>query len=161
MSSVFWKSCCTSHVCVAGSSYLHECPREPRLSIYLQVGGAFGCLLLILLLWQQRRWRKAKDLNDDDDDVDDGVMTRSCRFTCHMVTLFELAWFIMGNVWLWGMGTPNFQQPLHEPLNWCHRDLYLFTFYHLLAMYALLGIVLMGCACTVLVYSIRRTCRNR
>ncbi|KAL8570294.1 hypothetical protein ACOMHN_011316 [Nucella lapillus] len=146
-----------------GSSYEHECPREPRIPIYLLVGGAFGSIHLVILLWQQK---KSRDYNymgddpcdDDDDDFDDGVMARSCRFTCYVLSAFLSVWFVLGNVWVLGVWQPNFQQPLHDPQNWCHRVVFFFSFYQLLAVYSLLGLVLLVILLTMLVFLVRRWC---
>ena len=149
-----------------GSSYEHECPREPRIPIYLLVGGAFGTLHLVLLLWQQK---KSRDLNhlgdgaddDDDDDLDDGVMSRSCRFTCYVLSAFLMVWFVLGNVWVLGVWQPNFSQPLHDPQNWCHRVVFFFSFYQLLAVYGLLGMLVIAVFITLLAYLLRRRCLGR
>ncbi|XP_076467632.1 uncharacterized protein LOC143298637 [Babylonia areolata] len=140
-----------------GSSYEHECPREPRIPIYLLVGGSFGTIHLVILLWQQK---KSRDYNypgdDDDDDFDDGVMSRSCRFTCYMLSAFLLVWFVLGNIWVLGVWQPNFQQPLHDPQNWCHRVVFFFSFYQLLAVYGLMGLVLLVVLLVMFVFLVRR-----
>ncbi|KAL8590778.1 hypothetical protein ACOMHN_060354 [Nucella lapillus] len=143
-----------------GSSYEHECPREPRIPIYLLVGGSFGTIHLIILLWQQKKSRDynylADDNCDDDDDFDDGVMSRSCRFTCHGLSAFLLVWFVLGNVWVLGVWQPNFQQPLHDPQNWCHRVVFFFSFYQLLAVYSMAGMVLLMVLVCLIIFLLRR-----
>jgi hypothetical protein len=147
---------------MTGSSYQHECPREPRIPIYLLVGGAFGLIQIVILLWQQKKSRDYNYVGDDgggdldDDDFDDGVMTRSCRFTCYVLTAFLAVWFVLGNVWVLGVWQPNFSQPLHDPQNWCHRVVFFFSFYQLLVVYGLLGFVLLVVLTTCLVYLVRR-----
>ncbi|KAL5012050.1 hypothetical protein ScPMuIL_010601 [Solemya velum] len=53
-----------------GSSYRDECPKEPKIPIYLLVGGVFGLIKIILLLWNHRKTLHY-ELLDDDDDLDD------------------------------------------------------------------------------------------
>ena len=160
----------------AGSSYEHECPLEPRIPIYLLVGGAFGAIHIIILLWQQKKSRDNNCLGEDDggggggmggggggggedaddDDFDDGVMSRSCRFTCYVLWAFLLVWFVLGNVWVLGAWQPNFQQPLHDPQNWCHETVFFFSFYQLLAVYGLLALALLVLLLAVLTFLLRR-----
>ena len=124
------------------------------------VGGAFGIVQLVTLLWQQKKSRDLNYLGDDDDDFDDdGVVSRSCRFSGYFVGVFLLAWFVLGNVWVFEMWQPNFTQPLHDPQNWCQRVVFLFTFYHLMVVYGMLALVLLAILVTVFVYIITR-CRR-
>nr|KAI8756480.1 transmembrane protein 272-like [Biomphalaria glabrata] len=132
---------------VVGTSYLEDCPVEPKIPIYLLVGGAFGFIFLCIVLWQQKRARDYMLLDESEaqsDLEDDFVMTRSYRFTEYILFLFLLVWFSMGNYWLFSVWRPNYTQPLHQPRNWCSRHLYLFTFYQLLTCYSLFGLAVIG-----------------
>lgn len=142
---------------LAGSSYEHECPKEPRIPIYLLVGGAFGTIHIVILLWQQKKSRDFNYMGEDvdDDDFDDGVMSRSCRFTCYVLSAFLVAWFVLGNVWVLRVWKPNFHQPLHDPQNWCHEVVFFFSFYQLLAMYGLISLTLLLVLITMLAFLIR------
>ncbi|CAL1534463.1 unnamed protein product [Lymnaea stagnalis] len=134
-----------------GTSYLEDCPKEPKIPIYLLVGGAFGFIFLCIVLWQQKRARDYVLLDDskDDSDVDDDdVMTRSYRFTGYILSFFLLFWFALGNFWLFSIWQPNYSQPLHEPRNWCSRRLYQYAFYQMVTCYSLFGmgvIAFLGC----------------
>jgi len=48
-----------------GVKYLHECPKEPYLPIYLLVGGCFWLLKMFTVLWRQMRERKSSDSSAD------------------------------------------------------------------------------------------------
>ena len=127
------------------------------------MGGAFGAIQIVLLLWQQKKSRDnylsddgAGGISEDDDDFDDGVMSRSCRFTCYVLWVFLLVWFVLGNVWVLRVWKPNFKQPLHDPQNWCHETVFFFSFYQLLAVYGLAGLALLVVLLTMLAYLIRR-----
>nr|KAG5702683.1 hypothetical protein BaRGS_013320 [Batillaria attramentaria] len=144
-----------------GSSYEHECPREPRIPIYLLVGGSFGAIQIVILLWQQKKSRDLTylgDDNEDDDDFDDGVMSRSCRFTCHILSAFLVVWFVLGNVWVLRVWKPNFQQPLHDPQNWCHEVVFFFAFYQLVAVYGLMALGVLVVLICLMVFAISRRC---
>jgi len=57
-----------------GVKHLENCPVEPYIPIYLLVGGCFGLLKVLSMLWMQvryRRYRTVDDSVDDDDDDDD------------------------------------------------------------------------------------------
>jgi len=43
---------------LAGVRYLHGCPEEPFLPIYLLVGGCFGMLKMFTIIWRHLRERK-------------------------------------------------------------------------------------------------------
>ena len=60
--------------------HLEDCPVEPYIPIYLLVGGCFGLLKVLSMLWMQvryRRFRTVDDSVDDDDDDDDDAETNS------------------------------------------------------------------------------------
>jgi len=50
--------------------HLEDCPVEPYIPIYLLVGGCFGLLKVLSMLWMQVRYRTVNDSLDDDDDDD-------------------------------------------------------------------------------------------
>ncbi|XP_062613484.1 transmembrane protein 272-like [Saccostrea cucullata] len=124
-----------------GSTYRNECPVEPRIPIYLLVGGSFGLIKVLLMLWNQKK-RNSDTCDDEDDDADteDAVVRRTTKFTSFILTIFLLVWFVMGNIWFYNIWKPNFDQPLHEPRNWCHEVVFRYTFYHLVTCYGLLGL---------------------
>lgn len=123
--------------CVAGSAYRQDCPKEPKLPIYLLVGGCFGIVKVLLIIWNKKRKKNYDRFENDIDE--DAVMLRSTKFTGFMLSTFLLTWFILGNIWFYQMWTPNYDQPLHEPKNWCHKTLYTYCFYHILICYSLIG----------------------
>ncbi|XP_046329119.1 transmembrane protein 272-like isoform X1 [Haliotis rufescens] len=129
-----------------GVNYLHDCPREPKLPIYLVVGGCFGILKLIFLLWKQvRRHKEVTDLHDDEDLV---TMTRMTNIA---LNIFLTIWFVFGHYWVVGIWKPHFSAPLHEPRNWCERTVFLFSFWQLvichiiIALMIAIGLMLLCC----------------
>ncbi|XP_046546622.1 transmembrane protein 272-like isoform X2 [Haliotis rubra] len=129
-----------------GVNYLHDCPREPKLPIYLVVGGCFGILKLIFLLWKQvRRHKEVTDLHDDEDLV---TMTRMTNIA---LNIFLTIWFVFGHYWVVGIWKPHFSAPLHEPKNWCERTVFLFSFWQLvichiiIALMIAIGLMLLCC----------------
>ena len=49
---------------ILGVKYLHSCPKQPFLPIYLLVGGCFWMLKMFTVLWRQMRERKSSDTAD-------------------------------------------------------------------------------------------------
>ena len=97
------------------------------------------------------RLEEGEEFDDDDDgDTEDLVMARFIRFSNIALTIFLIIWFIFGNLWFYGIWEPNFQQPLHEPNNWCDKSLYFYIFYNFIFCYCLLGVttlILFGIGC--------------
>ncbi|BFZ14902.1 hypothetical protein BsWGS_17941 [Bradybaena similaris] len=122
-----------------GVNYLHECPREPKLPIYLVVGGCFGIIKLIFLLWKQIK-RHRDDVIDLHDDEDLLTMT---RMTNMALNVFLSVWFVFGHYWLIRIWKPHFQAPLHEPRNWCDETVFLFTLWQLVICHIIISIVVL------------------
>lgn len=63
--------------CVStGVKHLEDCPVEPYIPIYLLVGGCFGLLKVLSMLWMQVRYRRYRTVDDSVDDDDDDAETR-------------------------------------------------------------------------------------
>ncbi|GAB1602232.1 hypothetical protein Ahia01_000502300, partial [Argonauta hians] len=45
----------------SGSSFQEECPKEPRILIYLLVTGSMGTLKIFLSLWRQISFRRTQN----------------------------------------------------------------------------------------------------
>ena len=98
--------------CVTGVKNLMNCPKEPNIPIYLFVGGSFGLLKLVQVLWEQ--WRKQrKDSYDQDDFTDNELgadgnvgsigLNGSSKFIDCSISIFLLVWFCLGNYWVSGI----------------------------------------------------------
>ena len=128
-----------------GVKYLHECPKEPKIPIYLLVGGCFGLLKLVCLLWKtvrSRRYERLDEFYDTEDDNGDVIMSRSSRFTDILLSLFLLIWFLIGNYWTLKIWKPHYKQLLHEPSNWCDKTVYLFAVGQIATSYVLLFLMI-------------------
>lgn len=140
-----------------GSTYRSDCPLEPRVPIYLLVGGSFGLIKVFLMLWNQKKHSNDACVDDDDDgETDDAVVRRTTKFTEFILSVFLSVWFIMGNVWFYKIWKPNFEQPLHEPSNWCHMTVFRYTFYHLVTCYGLIALVVITTSCFIIYYCCKK-----
>lgn len=140
-----------------GSTYRSDCPLEPRIPIYLLVGGSFGLIKVFLMLWNQKKHSNDACVDDDDDgETDDAVVRRTTKFTEFILSVFLSVWFIMGNVWFYKIWIPNFEQPLHEPSNWCHMTVFRYTFYHLVTCYGLIALVVITTSSFITYYCCKK-----
>ncbi len=129
-----------------GVKYLSECPLEPKIPIYLMVGGCFGLLKLLSMLWKQirnRRYERLDDIYEPDEDTGGVIASKSSRFTEIVLSLFLLVWFALGNYWVLHIWKPSFHQMLDDPNNWCDRTVYMFAFIQILICYGVMGLILL------------------
>ncbi|XP_045133837.1 transmembrane protein 272-like isoform X2 [Portunus trituberculatus] len=126
---------------IIGVQYLHECPLEPNIPIYLLVGGCFGTMKMLWLVCQQIRSRRYERIDDAfaEDSLDEIFTSTSYRATDVALTIFLIVWFGMGNYWVYRIYPPNFLFTLFAPNDWCSKTLYLFAVAQLLFVYAVLG----------------------
>jgi hypothetical protein len=93
-----------------------ECPVQPKIPVYLFVGGAVGLVSLLQILYDQ--WRKHRKDEFDASDIEGMVSNpTNCGSSILMniaVALFLLIWFGFGNYWVFKIWKPNFTQPPRE-----------------------------------------------
>ncbi|XP_014770009.1 transmembrane protein 272 [Octopus bimaculoides] len=149
-----------------GSSFQEECPKEPRILVYLLVTGSTGTLKMILSLWRQvsfRRSQKYESYNthhndyDDDDDDESLVVTKMLKFTSNFLTLFLIVWFVLGNVWVFGIWWPNPYGSLHKPIDWCNRSVFIYCIVHIMIVYILLAVAVLTVIILIICYMCQRT----
>ncbi|XP_076330442.1 transmembrane protein 272-like isoform X1 [Tachypleus tridentatus] len=142
---------------IIGIQYLHDCPKQPNIPVYLLVGGAFGLIKIISVGWRQTRERKYEQTTEavTRADVDEVLITTSSKLTDLALSVFLLVWFVFGNYWVLEIYKPRFEPLLHDPNNWCAKPVYLFSLIHLSICYGVMivAIVFLG----ALILSIR-TC---
>jgi len=133
---------------VLGVKYLESCPAQPKIPVYLLVGGSFGLLKIFSLLWQHirsRRFDSSDDMSDDDDDDirSGGVVStsRSSQISDLALTVFLVVWFACGNYWVLSVWRPSHEQPLFDPSNWCDRTVYMFAFIQIIICDCLTAVV--------------------
>lgn len=132
----------------SGVKHLDDCPIQPKIPVYLLVGGCFGLLKLLSMFWRQVKFRRYKTVEDDDGDDDDYdaddvttsgvIVTTSSQFLEVLLGAFLAVWFLCGNYWVLAIWRPNFDQLLAEPSNWCDKTVYLFAFVQIVVSYAVL-----------------------
>ncbi|XP_060078455.1 transmembrane protein 272-like [Ylistrum balloti] len=114
-----------------GSLYFYDCPAQRLIPIYLIVAGVFGTLKGIELIGQNVESRKDQSNRADENPTNpaDGILN-----------LFLLAWFICGNVWVYGLKDEWVSSPSTAG-NYCNPTLFYFSFWSITLIYISFGIV--------------------
>ncbi|KAK2170298.1 hypothetical protein LSH36_3g07017 [Paralvinella palmiformis] len=116
-----------------GSCYLHDCPREPYIPIYLIVAGVFGVLKNLSNITQRV---KNKQSDQDEDNIKtnpfDGAL--SC---------FLLGWFIAGNVWIYRVYNDYNPDDVTSP-DYCNPIMYVYAFWITTSVYIMAAL---SCCC--------------
>ncbi|UYV75747.1 hypothetical protein LAZ67_13001200 [Cordylochernes scorpioides] len=120
----------------ARSLYLHECPVQPYVPIYLVVGGVFSIVKQVL----QCVHGCIKDKETPNENKDPSCIK--------LLNLFLFAWFIAGCVWVYGCYAPGYDNP-EDPL-FCNKTVYLFSFWLLNSFFIFFGISLSIMCCIII-----------
>ena len=129
----------------SGVKYINDCPKEPRLPIYLLVGGCFGILKLLSTLWRNLRARKHHDIEIiyDDQDTDGAFASNTYKTMDTVLLLFLIGWLVTGTYWMFNIWKPHFHQLLHEPSNWCDKTVFMFCVYQIFGCYGIIGLYIL------------------
>ncbi|XP_052282591.1 transmembrane protein 272-like [Dreissena polymorpha] len=122
-----------------GVKYLEDCPKEPRIPVYLLLGGCLGIIKLLSSLWRNIQTRRYQNVSFDDPDDDCAFTSSTYRTMDTMLFLFLCGWQIAGTYWTFKIWTPHFKQLLYEPSNWCDQTVYMFTVYQLCTCYVVMA----------------------
>lgn len=128
---------------------MKDCPKEPHIPVYMIVGGSFGTIKMLWLLWRQVRSRRyerldARSRTGRSNNNEDAISTSAgSRITNFLLTSFLIIWFVLGNIWILGIYWPEFEPTLYEPNRWCHKTLYVFSLVHLIIMYTLVVVFIL------------------
>lgn len=123
---------------VIGAIYLHDCPAERFIPIYLIVAGCFGLLKNLSSLGQ--KVKNDKDKSGDDSAEDKNTKTNPFDM---ILNCFLMAWFIAGNVWVYRTHGNWVADPITSSM-YCHPTCYYFAFWMITSTYILLGAM---CCC--------------
>ncbi|XP_049872490.1 serine/arginine repetitive matrix protein 2-like [Pectinophora gossypiella] len=117
---------------IMGVQYIRDCPAEPRIPVYMVVGGAAGGAGICWLLWAQLASRSVNSSAS--------VPERVLAYT---LAVFLMGWFGFGNLWTLGIMWPDYAPTLFEPNQWCHRTLYVFALTQLGVVWGLVALTLL------------------
>ncbi|KAL0276480.1 UNVERIFIED_CONTAM: hypothetical protein PYX00_004043 [Menopon gallinae] len=131
---------------IMGVNYLRDCPREPNLPVYMVVGGSFGTIKMLWVIWRQirsRRYERLDLLTRPESNYEEALLRTSAgsRVTSFALTVFLTVWFFLGNYWTFHIYLPDPEPELYEPNHWCSRALYIFCLVHIGVIYLLVASV--------------------
>lgn len=117
-----------------GATYLHDCPAERMIPIYLIVAGVFNIVSNILMIIRgQVNKRK-----EGEEEKQSGTGPEQ------IINCFLFAWFIAGNVWVYR--TYDDWQSSNSMLDtYCNPTLYYFSFWIITSTYIVMGLLLVIC----------------
>ncbi|XP_075906800.1 transmembrane protein 272 [Nelusetta ayraudi] len=121
-----------------GAVYLHDCPRQRFIPIYLIVMGVFGMALTLLSYLPCARQNSDEPPNP---------LSPVCVIWNSLTSTFMFCWFIAGNVWIYSVYRPDFQKNLLNPDMYCNKNLYLYAFWTTTLVYILIAVALLGGCC--------------
>ncbi|KAL1274420.1 hypothetical protein QQF64_027234 [Cirrhinus molitorella] len=121
-----------------GAIYLHDCPKQPYIPIYLLVSGVFALVLGLL---------SCLPCTQEPEDGTQSPLSSLCTAWNSLVSLFLFCWFIAGNVWIYSIYQPNYY---NIGPDYCNKILYLFAFWTTTLVYILLGITFLGGCCMLI-----------
>jgi hypothetical protein len=121
---------------VYGHKYDDECPYRPQIALFLTVQGIVklvSCCTVIIAYIQARFLRNYKYLYE----------LMLVNIAIHLVfATFFLAWFILGNVWIWTVNTSVIQSSdPTQTSTYCDDQLYQTAKRLLIVHYIIIGIV--------------------
>ncbi|CAH2210366.1 jg1466 [Pararge aegeria aegeria] len=115
-----------------GVQYIRDCPAEPRIPVYMVVGGAAGGVGICWLLWAQLAGRSSNNSASVPE-----------RLLAYTLTMFLMGWFACGNYWTLGIMWPDYAPTLFEPNQWCHKTLYVFALTQLGVVWGVVALVIL------------------
>ncbi|XP_065668502.1 transmembrane protein 272 isoform X2 [Hydra vulgaris] len=130
---------------VIGTLYKDDCPIEPFIPIYLIVGGSFGIIKTIVIIIQRILYGEDSFSKDAVSDELPEKTPIAWMLIDSVLNLFLFTWFVAGNIWVYSKYKPYFVPPPHEPMNYCNKNLYMFSFWIITFSYIIMGLI---CVCT-------------
>ncbi|XP_040564009.1 uncharacterized protein [Lepeophtheirus salmonis] len=120
---------------VIGSMYLHQCPAEPYIPLFLVVGGSFSVFKYLIGV-MARVWCQDTD----------NYCRKKARHAQSLISFFLCGWFIGGCIWVYTIYWPNFEPQFEGDTEYCHQAVYVFTYWIITTSYIFLGIFT-SCIC--------------
>ncbi|KAH9494556.1 hypothetical protein Btru_019840 [Bulinus truncatus] len=103
-----------------GVRNLTECPENPKIPLFLFVGGCFGTLKTIHSMYGNYKLKKHNQNNT--------TSHRSDEIVDITLNIFLLVWQGLGTYWTFSVWYPPEEEPLYaDPKQWCNQDLYFFA----------------------------------
>lgn len=126
---------------IIGATYLDDCPLERYIPIYLVVSGSVGLFEILLRIVKTTCWKK----QCDGEEASEGAVGKLGTYLTYLIFCFFFAWFIAGNVWVYGSQSDLSSNPASA--NYCHSTAYYFAFWYITTWYIIIGLVILLMCC--------------
>lgn len=130
---------------IIGVTNQDKCTIEPRIPLWLIVYGSVGlgyavinAVSKLLDFIKKRKDPTAKNKS--------GLLLNCLA---QLIGMFLFVWFIIGNVWVYGIGDQVQYNQLTDPATYCDKLVYLFAFWSITATWILIGLSCF-CCCGIL-----------
>ncbi|XP_029054464.1 uncharacterized protein LOC114881767 isoform X1 [Osmia bicornis bicornis] len=121
---------------IFGWKFFNECPREPRIPIYMVIGGTFGSMFMTLSIYSQIRSRRPEVVMAQPQEP----QISFTKLITVVLSFFLLGWFVMGNFWILSIEWPKNESTYYAPNTHCKNRLYIFALVHLIVIYVVFAI---------------------
>ncbi|CAF1618183.1 unnamed protein product [Rotaria magnacalcarata] len=118
-----------------GISYMHDCPADNKIPLYMIVSGACGFgIIFFVFLSSACKYYRSYMIAKKSTHTFMICFTAFARGMQGVIAIFLFIWFFLGNVWVFSVryrvqtNNPNYN-------NYCHPVLYWFSFYVLIFTY--------------------------
>lgn len=125
---------------IVGSIYVNDCKIQPNIPVYLIVSGVLGTIQHVIAVWTKYVPKETGGRLK--------VYRAYCKVVDYFLHLFLAIWFILGCVWVYS----NYSDVVFEDTfkeEYCHKTLYLFSFWVLNLSFIFLCILIVGSLCCV------------
>lgn len=131
---------------VIGVLNLENCPAQRFIPIWLVVAGSVSALMQLVTVFIKI---KAKCSGVEEEEV-----KQNRAYTCFnsLTGCFNLAWFIAGNVWVYGMYPPDNTSDATGD-DYCDHTAYYFAFALITLVYVILALVCCCACCCVALFA--------
>jgi len=131
---------------VIGVLFLHQCPRERFIPIYLVVFGCFGIVKALANIVQMC-CNKKKGIQSDDPNQ---AANQKPNPVDSILNCFLMAWFIAGCVWVYR--THGDYQSVDPTLaDYCNHTVFMYAFWLQTAQFILMGVLILFSCCMCIV----------
>uniref|UniRef100_A0A3Q2WKG7 Si:dkey-19b23.12 n=1 Tax=Haplochromis burtoni TaxID=8153 RepID=A0A3Q2WKG7_HAPBU len=110
----------SSSLCPPGGIYLHECPRQHYIPIYLIVLGVFSVFSVLL---------SCLPCSKEPEEGTSNPLNTIYKAWTSLTILFYICWVIAGDVWIYSIYQPNYDKNTTNVDPYCNKTLYLFAFW--------------------------------
>lgn len=140
---------------ILGIKYVHRCPAEPLIPVYLIVSGLFGIVKIVSLLMMGNR-RQNTEFADEENE---GGCSRTFYELCtDIVTAifnsFLIIWFVLGNYWVFSIYQPPFERRVPITKYWCASELYIFALTQIFVCYVIAIFCIVSCCIMIICFKV-------